>query len=403
MKSRTTFLITTLLFAAMLFAACGPASESDRTPGVTEPALTDDGLMTETITGTQEISPTVEMTEPAMTEPAATEPGATTEATEVTEQPTEAVTEVVPPTGFVDPNRLTNLMDFPVYNENAEQIGEVGDMVLNPQTQEVDYVILELGGFLGLGEAQVPVPWSVLQIIAEGRDRPEDDSGTGNFGDLQNAFVLMVGQDVVDNAPEIDLDDTFSTFCGTVIGWDAEIQSYWASHIPTDEEDADAGTATPEAGTPAAQETATSTPEVSGTPVSGTPAATDEVPATGGMTLQGVILATHLIGADIQAQDNPEEVGTVDDVMVDIDTAHIRFLFVTFSFDDVESRIPLPAALLGCNPDEQTFVLLTDAETIRTAPTFADNEFPDTRNPDWDVDFLDYWADVIDMEDTDAP
>lgn len=405
MKNRI-LLMSLTLFAMMLFAACGPASETERTPGASAPATTNDDFLTEPMTTTQEA--TLEMTEPAMTETVSMTATVTasvmTETVPAMTETAPALTEVVPPTGFVDASRLTNLMDFPVYNQNGEQIGEVGDMILNAQTQEVEYVILELGGFLGLGEAQVPVPWAVLSVIAEGRERPEDNdnNSTGNLDDVQNAFVLLVDQEVAENAPDFDM-DILNNFCGTVAGWDIDLQPYWATWMPEDMDDP---------GTPEAPQTATGTPAVIGTPISSTPGATDtpaantpvastpvvSTPAPGGMNLQGVILASDLLGADIKVQDNQEEVGTVDDVMIDLDTGKVRFIVVTFNLDDIESRIPLPAVLLGCDSGDETFVVLIDTDTVRGAPTFAENEFPDTRSPDWDVDFLDYWDDLVDLD-----
>ncbi len=398
MKNRI-LLLSLTLFAGMLFTACGPASETERTPDASEPAMTNDDFLTEPMTTTQEA--TLEMTEPAMTETVSMT--ATATASVMTET-LPAMTEVVPPTGFVDASRLTNLMDFPVYNQNGEQIGEVGDMILNAQTQEVEYVILELGGFLGLGEAQVPVPWTALSVRAESRELLEDNdnNATGNLDDVQNAFVLLVDQEVAENAPDFDM-DILNNFCGTVAGWDIDLRPYWATWMPAEMDDN---------GTPDAQQTATGTPAVIGTPISSTPVATDttaantpvastpvvSTPAPGGMNLQGVILASDLLGADIKIQDNQEEVGTVDDVMIDLDTGKVRFIVITFNLDDIESRIPLPVALLGCDTGDETFVVLMDTDTVRGAPTFTDNEFPDTRSPDWDVDFLDYWDDFVDLD-----
>lgn len=425
MKKHTLFL-TVFLFIAMFLASCGPASETDRTPGATddfdltgEPTdmMTEvSGEPTEPMTDTVTTEPTAMMTTEATTTPAASPTG------DVTEAATSEATEVLPPTGFVDYHRVSNLLDLAVYTQDGEQIGEVGDLVIDPQNQQVEYVILQLGGFLGLGESQVPVPWGAINVLgvedrsddmndnsANTNDNTTDDSNTNDNGntndnlnddddafdeDIESGLVLLVSQDVAENAPDMDL-ALFDTFCGVTAGWDADIQTYWSTNMPLQSEDNGTDTTPVPATTPAPGD-ATATP---GTDVAtATPGPDTGTPAGPAGVMQGMILATDLLGADILAQDNQDEVGTVDDIIIDTDSGDIRFLVVGFSFDDVDSRIPLPVALLGCNADNQTYVVLIDTATVRGAPTFTNNEFPDTRTSDWDANFLDYWDDFVDMD-----
>lgn len=56
-----------------------------------------------------------------------------------------------------------NLTGARVYGVNDEDVGEVSELILNDQGQ-VELVVLDIGGFLGLGEHQVAVTFDELNI-----------------------------------------------------------------------------------------------------------------------------------------------------------------------------------------------------------------------------------------------
>lgn len=62
------------------------------------------------------------------------------------------------------------LIGLSVYGANRNDLGEVGDIVLD-ESGKVDVVIIDVGGFLGLGEKPVAVSFSSLQIFREGNDQ----------------------------------------------------------------------------------------------------------------------------------------------------------------------------------------------------------------------------------------
>lgn len=76
--------------------------------------------------------------------------------------------------------RASELIGKDVYGANNEDIGEVGDVLLNRNGQVIG-VVLDVGGFLGLGETNVAVPMQALQFRA-GDTRPGNTqaSNTGN-------------------------------------------------------------------------------------------------------------------------------------------------------------------------------------------------------------------------------
>lgn len=60
------------------------------------------------------------------------------------------------------------LMDMSVVNEQGEEIAEINDLVVD-QDGKVAGVILSIGGFLGLGEKEVGIPWKQVSLKPQER------------------------------------------------------------------------------------------------------------------------------------------------------------------------------------------------------------------------------------------
>jgi sporulation protein YlmC with PRC-barrel domain len=50
-----------------------------------------------------------------------------------------------------------------VYNSAGESVGSIDDIMINKKTGHAAYAVVSWGGFLGLGSAYYPVPWSALK------------------------------------------------------------------------------------------------------------------------------------------------------------------------------------------------------------------------------------------------
>ena len=59
--------------------------------------------------------------------------------------------------------RVNDFEDYDVYNLNGEEVGEVEELVVDPQAKKL-MAVLEVGGFLGLGEKEILVDFSELQL-----------------------------------------------------------------------------------------------------------------------------------------------------------------------------------------------------------------------------------------------
>jgi sporulation protein YlmC with PRC-barrel domain len=93
-------------------------------------------------------------------------------------------------------------------NPRDENLGSVEDVVFDPRTGQIAYVIVGRGGFLGIGRDHVAVPWQQL------RATPSFDT-----------FVLDISEDRMDAAPTVD-PDSFATDEGYERRR-GEIESYW--------------------------------------------------------------------------------------------------------------------------------------------------------------------------------
>ncbi len=66
-----------------------------------------------------------------------------------------------------DEFRTSKLVGTKVYNSTNENIGSVEDIVLKADGS-MDEVVLSVGGFLGMGDKYVSVPFSNLKITRDG-------------------------------------------------------------------------------------------------------------------------------------------------------------------------------------------------------------------------------------------
>ena len=76
-----------------------------------------------------------------------------------------------------DELRTSKIVGSKVYNNANENIGSVEDIVLKPDGS-MDEVVLSVGGFLGIGDKYVSVPFSDLKITRDGSSLKITTDGT---------------------------------------------------------------------------------------------------------------------------------------------------------------------------------------------------------------------------------
>jgi len=76
-----------------------------------------------------------------------------------------------------------------IFNNTEEKLGEIKDLMMNVHDGRIEYVIIEFGGFLGIGEKYFAVPYKVLTLDTD-----------------RHAYILNQKRDVLENAPGFDKD-----------------------------------------------------------------------------------------------------------------------------------------------------------------------------------------------------
>lgn len=56
-----------------------------------------------------------------------------------------------------------------VEGTDGKKLGDVKDIVVDPMEGDIDYVVLDYGGFLGIGDKYFAVPWEAVQFSDDGK------------------------------------------------------------------------------------------------------------------------------------------------------------------------------------------------------------------------------------------
>ena len=76
-----------------------------------------------------------------------------------------------------------------VRNRQREEIGDIDEVLIEPESGRVRFAILSVGGFLGLGSTRVAVPWSAFEI-------------TPQVGRI--TYMLDATRERLENAPRVE-------------------------------------------------------------------------------------------------------------------------------------------------------------------------------------------------------
>ena len=124
----------------------------------------------------------------------------------------QQVAAAVPVTDKTMAFRSDQLLDTDVRNPQDQGLGSVHDLVMDPKTGKIAYLIVARGGVFGFDRKYVPIPW--------------DD-----FKMTQNASLLVLGatKEAMDGAPEVT-DDQFTT-TGHFDQESQKVDAYWKTHL----------------------------------------------------------------------------------------------------------------------------------------------------------------------------
>ena len=266
---KVSILLSIIILAAMILAACGGEETATNLPSTNVPPVTIEVTPTSVVgsdTPAESSTPVASSTETTTTG-----------------------TPGIPVTGTTNADRLSNELKFTVLDQSGKQVGNVDDMVLDLSKAKVLYVVVNAGG------KKIPVPWALLDT------GPASASSYPN--DQQKTFTLKTDTDTLQKAPALDPKNV-PGLGQAPDSWDIAFRKYWAGGGAT------SSTNTPSpAGTAATDITATAT-TTSNSAGTGTGNATSTPAASAGTTqgtgtgqgattIQGVQLASQVLGAKI--------------------------------------------------------------------------------------------------------
>jgi sporulation protein YlmC with PRC-barrel domain len=77
-----------------------------------------------------------------------------------------------------------------VYNPQGEKLGSIYNFMVDKRSGQVEYAVLQFGGFLSIGSDYYPLPWELLEYDEE-----------------QGGYVIELDKDALENAPHYDASD----------------------------------------------------------------------------------------------------------------------------------------------------------------------------------------------------
>ena len=65
--------------------------------------------------------------------------------------------------------KASDLIGTKVQGTDGKNLGKIKDLVINPEEGDIQYAVLDFGGFAGIGDKYFAVPWEALQIDRENK------------------------------------------------------------------------------------------------------------------------------------------------------------------------------------------------------------------------------------------
>ena len=89
-----------------------------------------------------------------------------------------------------------------VYNPDGEKLGSIYNFMVDKESGQAEYAVLQFGGFFGIGSDYYPVPWPALQY--------DEDLG---------GYVMDVDKEFLEGAPRYaaNAEPLFTPSYGSVI------------------------------------------------------------------------------------------------------------------------------------------------------------------------------------------
>ena len=124
----------------------------------------------------------------------------------------EEIAGAQPVTNNSNSFRSDQLLGTDVRTPQNDALGSIDDLVMNPQTGKIAYLVIARGGIFGIGEKYVPVPWEDFKVTPKA-----------------NLLVLDTSKRTMDAAPQVTHDQSMTT--GQFNQESPKVDAYWKTHL----------------------------------------------------------------------------------------------------------------------------------------------------------------------------
>jgi sporulation protein YlmC with PRC-barrel domain len=230
--------------------------------------------------------------------------------------------------------RTADIVGLAVKNKAGENIGKIDDLAIDMKSGDVHYAALAYGGVAGVGSKLFAVPLQKMTFVM----------GEPNNRNSRH-FVFDVSKD------ELDKSNGFDTS-----HWPNVADPKWSAGIERK-------------------------PQASG----------EQRPA---VAYETVFRASKIKGMDVR-NDEDQNLGSVDDLVIDIPKAHVKYVALSFGSwftgGNKLFAVPLGEFTLTHRNDKTFLTLHHSQEALKNAPGFDKNHWPDTADPNWGKEIDSYF------------
>ena len=117
------------------------------------------------------------------------------------------------------------------------------------------------------------------------------------------------------------------------------------------------------------------------------------------------VLAASTLDGDKVRNSAGDDLGSVDDIMIDIPSG--RVAYVVLSFGGVlgmgNKLFAVPWNALSVDEDEKCFILNVDKRVLETAPGFDKDNWPDMADPDFSTRIYSHYGSKPNFDETERP
>jgi len=227
--------------------------------------------------------------------------------------------------------RIGDIIGLPVKNNAHETMGKIDDLVVDMKTGDVRYAALSFGGVAGIGSKLFAVPWGKMTFMF----------GEPNKADSRH-FMFDATKDQLERAPGFDASHW------PKVGdpqWSASIDKHY--NVTRKEKGTDGG-------------------------------------AT--VTYETVFRASKIKGMDVRNDAN-ENLGSVDELVIDVTKGHVKYVALSygswFTGGNKLFAVPLSSLTLNHANDKTFFLIHVSQESLKNAPGFDKNNWPNTADANW--------------------